>query len=221
MRRCLDNGDVSALHDAVSLWVPDSVRFALLAKAAHLPFPGRDVELSGVFYAHEGFGSDDAKVRDVGFLAVKYLEWRLHLERLLRSLVLEVHHQHEQLPPHRRWKTAISEHAPSHGAQSSPHAFRHTGLLRYVGGGELLDNTGLQAVLTKLLPSPPLSARQRTMPPPKRNDRRADEQLKLLESLVFSGQQVDGGPFGALVSYLADVPVAAYSHWREALIRSP
>ena len=41
---------------------------------------------------HEGSGSDDAKVREVGFLAVKQLEWRLHLERLMRGPVLEVRH---------------------------------------------------------------------------------------------------------------------------------
>ena len=80
MWRCLEGGDVSALHDAVSLWVPGSVSFALLAIAAHLPFSGRGVELSGVFYVHEGSGSDDAKVQKVGFLAVKHLEWRLPLE---------------------------------------------------------------------------------------------------------------------------------------------
>ena len=71
MRRCLDEGDVPALPGAVSLWVPDSVRFALLALAAHLPFPGRGVELSRVFYVHERSSSRDAKVHEVGFLAVK------------------------------------------------------------------------------------------------------------------------------------------------------
>ena len=48
---------------------------------------------------YEGFGSDDAKVQKVGFLAVKHLEWRLHLERLMRSPVLEVRRRREQ-PPH-------------------------------------------------------------------------------------------------------------------------
>ena len=37
---------------------------------------------------HEGSGSDDAKVREVGFLTVKHLKWRLHLERLVWSLFL-------------------------------------------------------------------------------------------------------------------------------------
>ena len=120
MRRCLDESDVPALHDAVSLWVPDSVRFSLFAIAAHLPLPGRGVELSGVLDVHEGSGSDDAKVREVGFLAVKHLQWRLHLEGLMRSPVLEVRRRHEQLPPHRRWKTTVCEHAPNHGAQNSP-----------------------------------------------------------------------------------------------------
>ena len=63
MRRCLDEGDVHALHDAVSLWVLESVRFALLAIAAHLPFPGRGVERFRVLYVYEGSGLDDAKVR--------------------------------------------------------------------------------------------------------------------------------------------------------------
>ena len=102
---------------------------------------------------HEGSGSDDAKVREVGFLAVKHLYWRLHLECLImRSPILEVRRRHEQLPPHRRWKTTVCEHEPNYGAQSSPHAFGHTDLLRRVGGGELLNNTGLQAILLKLLP---------------------------------------------------------------------
>ena len=38
------------------------------------------------------------KVREVGFLTVKHLEWRLHLERLMRSPVFEVRHRHSQLP---------------------------------------------------------------------------------------------------------------------------
>ena len=65
MRWCLDKGDVPALQNAMSLWVLDSVRFYLLAIAAHLPLPGRGVELSGVLDVHEVFGSDDAKVREV------------------------------------------------------------------------------------------------------------------------------------------------------------
>ena len=60
MRRCLNEGDVSALHDAAILWVPDSVTFVLLAIAAHLSLPGRVVELSGVLDVHEDSGSDDA-----------------------------------------------------------------------------------------------------------------------------------------------------------------
>ena len=109
MRWCRDEGDVPTLHDAMSLRVPDSVRFALLAIAAHFPFPGRGVELSGVLDAHEGSGSNDVKVREVGFLTVKHLRWRLHLERLVRSPVLEARSRHEQLPPHGRWKTAVCE----------------------------------------------------------------------------------------------------------------
>ena len=38
MRRCLDEGDVPALHDGASFWVQDSVRFSLLAIAAHFHF---------------------------------------------------------------------------------------------------------------------------------------------------------------------------------------
>ena len=37
-------------YDAGSFWVQDSVRFALLAIAAHFPFSGRGVELRGVLY---------------------------------------------------------------------------------------------------------------------------------------------------------------------------
>ena len=74
MRRCLDKGAAPALHDAVSLWDLDSIRFSLLAIAAHLPFLSRGVEISGVLSVHVGFGFDDAKVREVGFLAVKHFE---------------------------------------------------------------------------------------------------------------------------------------------------
>ena len=83
-------------------------------------------------------------------------------------------------PPHGRWKTTVCEHAPNHGAQSSPHAFRHIDLLRSVGGGELLNYTGLQAILTKVLlgllaalvgaPTSDAAAGG--------NDRRVDQQLK-------------------------------------------
>ena len=72
MRRCLDKDDVPSLHDAVSLWVPDQVMFTLLAIAAHLPFPGHGVKLSGNLDVHQCSGSDDTKVRKIGFLAVKY-----------------------------------------------------------------------------------------------------------------------------------------------------
>ena len=217
MRRCLDKGDVSALQDAVSLWVPDSVRFSLLIIVAHLPFPDRGVELSGVLDVHKGSGSDDAKVREIGFLAVKHLELRLHLERLMRSPVLEVRRRHEQLPSHRRWKTTVCENAPNHGAQSFPHAFGHTNLLRRVGGGKLLNNTRLQVILPKLLPGvlAALVGAPTNDSAAKGNNRRADKQLKRLKSLVLVGQQVDGGPLGVLVGYLSDVLVAAYGHWRE------
>ena len=53
---------------------------------------------------------------------------------------------------YRRWEPAVYEHVPNHSAQSPAHAFGHTDLLRCVGGGELLYNTGLQAVLPKFLP---------------------------------------------------------------------
>ena len=69
----LIKGGVPALKDAASPWVPDSVRFALLVIAAHLPFSSRGVELSGVLDVQEGFGSDDGKVREVDFPAVKRL----------------------------------------------------------------------------------------------------------------------------------------------------
>ena len=114
-------------------------------------------------------------------------------------------------------ETAVCEHTRNHGAQSSSLAFGHTDLLRRVGGGNLLDNTGLQAVLPKLLPGV-FAVRVGTPTndaAAEGNDRRADEQLKRLKSLVLVGQQVDGGPPGVLVSYLADVLLAAYGHWRE------
>ena len=201
----------------MSLGVPDSVRFTLLALAAHLPFPGRGVELSGVLYVHEGSGSDDAKVREVDLRAVKHLECRLHLERRMRSPVLEVRCRHKQLPPHGRWKTAVWEHATNDGTQSSSHAFGHTGLLRRVRGGELLNNTGLQAILPKLLPgvlaafvgAPTNDAATEG------NYRRADKQFKQLKSLILASQQVDSGSLGVIVDYLSDVLVAAYGYWRE------
>ena len=44
---------------------------------------------------HESSGSDGVKVRKVGFLAVKHLEWRPHLDRLVRSSVLGERSRHE------------------------------------------------------------------------------------------------------------------------------
>ena len=73
-RRCLDEGDVSALHSGAIVWVPDSVKLALLAIAAHFLFPVHGVELSGVLDVHEGSDSDDAKVQEVDVLAEKHLE---------------------------------------------------------------------------------------------------------------------------------------------------
>ena len=93
----------------------------------------------------EGFGSDDAKVREMGFLAAKHLEWRLHLKRLVGSPVREVRSRHEQLPSHGRCKTTVCERALTHDAQSPPHAFGHT------DRGDILDNISLQAVLSKRL----------------------------------------------------------------------
>ena len=94
------------------------------------------------------------------------------------------------------WKTAVCGNTPSHGAQGSPHAFGHTDLLRHVGGGERLDNTGPQAVLPKLPPGV-LTA---LVDPPTNDavaegyDRRAHKQLDPLKSLVLVGQQIDDGP---------------------------
>ena len=152
MRRCLDESDVPVLHDAASLLVPDSARFTLSAIAAHILSPGGGVQLSEVIDVHEDSGSDDAKVPEVGFPPVKHLQWRLHFEHLTRSPVLGICSPHQQLLPHGRWEAAVCEHAPNHGTQSFPHAFGHTDLLRRVGSGELLDNTCLQVVPTKLLP---------------------------------------------------------------------
>ena len=136
---------------------------------------------------HEGSGSDDAKGRDVGFLTVKYFERRLHLDRLVRSPVREVHSRRKQPPSHGRFKVAVCEHAPNHGAQSPSHAFGHTDLLRRIGSGEYLDNTDLQAVLSKLLPGvlAALVGTPTNESATDWNDRRADEQLKRLKSLRF------------------------------------
>ena len=79
MRRCLDENDVSSLHDATSLLVLDPVGFALLTTVPYRLFPGRGVELSGALDVHKGSGSDDARMREGDFLALKHLEVRLHL----------------------------------------------------------------------------------------------------------------------------------------------
>ena len=60
MRRCLDEGDVPALHDVVRLGAPDSVIIALPAIAAHFPSPGRGVKRS-VSDFHEGLTSNDRR----------------------------------------------------------------------------------------------------------------------------------------------------------------
>ena len=135
----------------------------------------------------------------------------------MRSPVLEVCRRHAQLPPHKRWEIAVCEHAPSHGAQSPAHAFRHNDLLRRVGGGELLNNISLQPVLLKLLRGvlTTLVGALTNDAAAEGIDRRADEQLKRLKSLVLAGQHVDGGPLGVLVGYLADVLLVAYDHWRK------
>ena len=107
MRWHFDEGDVSALHDSVGLWVLGSVKCSLLTIAAHPPFPGHGVERLGVLDVQKASGSDYAKVREVSFLSVMHFEWRLHLERLTRSPVPEVRRRHEQLLPHGQWETAV------------------------------------------------------------------------------------------------------------------
>ena len=102
-------------------------------------------------------------------------------------------------------------------SQSLSHAFGQTDLLRRVGGRKLLDNTGLQAIQPKFLPGV-LAAFVGALTndaAAEGDDRRAEEQLKRLKSLILVGKQVDGGPLGVLVCYLADVFVAANGHWRE------
>ena len=186
MRWCLDEGDVSALHSWAIPWVPDSLKVALLAIAAHLLFPVRGVELLGVLDVHEASDSDDAKVQEVGFFAVKHFEWRLALERLLRSPVLEVRGRPEQLPPHRRWEASVWEYVPNYGAQSPPHAFKHTKVLWCVGGDEIFDNAGVQAILPKVLPGV-LAARVGTPTndvTTEGDSRLADKQWKRLKSLL-------------------------------------
>ena len=217
MRRCLDKGDVSALHSGAILWVPDSVKLALLAIVAHPLFPVRGVGFSGVLDVHEGSDSDDAKVQEVGFLADKHLEWRLLLERLLRSPVVEVRGRPERLPPHGRWEASVCEHVPNHGAQSPPHAFKHAKVLWCVGGDEIFDNAGLQAVLPEVLPGV-LAARVGTPTndvTTEGDSRLPDEQWKRLKSLLCVCQQIDGDPLRVLVGYLADVLISTYSNWRE------
>ena len=80
-----------------------------------------------------------------------------------------------------------------------------------------MDNTGLQAVLPKLLSGvlAALIGALKNDTAAEGNDCRVDEQLKQLKSLVVIGQQADGGPLGMVVGYLADVLVAVYDHWRE------
>ena len=97
VRRCLDEGDVPVLLDVASLWIPNFVGLTFLAIAAHLPFPGRGIELSVVVDVQQGSSFDDAKVRKVGFVALKHLEYRFHFEHLVRSPVLEVRRRHYQL----------------------------------------------------------------------------------------------------------------------------
>ena len=86
-----------------------------------------------------------------------------------------------------------------------------------VGGGELLDNTGLQVAMPKLLPGvlTALVGVPTGDTAAEGNDRRADEQSKRLKSSVLFGQQVDGDPLCVLVDYLAEVLVAAYGHRHE------
>ena len=135
---------------------------------------------------HEASDSDDAKVQEVGFLAVKHFEWRLALERLLRSPVLEVRSRPEQLPPHRRWEASVCEYVPNYGAQSPPHAFKHTKVLWCVGGDEIFDNAGVQAILPELLPGV-LAARVGTPTndvTTEGDSRLADKQWKRLKSLL-------------------------------------
>ena len=85
IRWCPNEGDAPALHDAASLGVPDSVRFALLAIAAHFP-------------SHTAASSFLECLMCTTVLAVKHLEWRPHLECLVQSHVLEARNRHEQLP---------------------------------------------------------------------------------------------------------------------------
>ena len=172
---------------------------------------------------HEGSGSDNANVREVGFLAVKHLERRLHLECLVRSPSLEIQSHHEQLPLYGRWEAAVYEHVPNHSAQSPLNAFGYTDSLRHVGGGETLDKTGLQAVRPELSPAvlAALVGAPTDVASAEGDARRPDEQSKRLKSLIVVGRQVDGGPLDVLVGYNTYVLVAAYGHWREGLSQDP
>ena len=91
------------------------------------------------------------------------------------------------------------------------------------GCGEHLNNTRLQAILPKLLPSvlAALVSALTNDSAAEWNYRRADKQLKRLKSSVLVGQEGDGGPLGLLVGYLADVLVAAYGYWRERFHQVP
>ena len=82
---------------------------------------------------------------------------------------------------------------------------------------------GLEAVLPNLLPSvlAALVGGPTNDAAAEGNDRRVDKHLKQLKSLILVGQQVDGGPLGILVGYLADVLVAAYGNWRKGSNQIP
>ena len=186
---------------------PDSVEFCPLAIATHLPFPGRGGELSGVLDVHEGSNSDKAKVRQIAFSPRSILNDVSNLSALCGALLVRYAvamnsfpHMGDEKPLSARIHRAIA---------SPPHAFGHTDLLRCVGGGERLDNTSLQAVLPVLLPGvlATLVCAPTNDKAAKRNARRANEQLNVLESLGFDGQQVNGGSLGVLV--------ASYDHWGE------
>ena len=90
----------------------------------------------------------------------------------------------------------------------------YSDILRRGGGGELLDNTGLQAVRPELLPGvlAAFIGALTNNAAAEEDGREGDEQLKRLTSLVLVGQQVDGGPLSILVGYLADVLVTTCGH---------
>ena len=97
------------------------------------------------------------------------------------------------------------------------HAFGHTNLLRRAGGGKRLDNSGLEAVLPKLLRDvlATLVGTPTNNTAPQGDGCRSDEQLKRLKSLVLAGQQIYGGSPSLPVGYIAGVPKVTYGHWRE------